>query len=82
MLRRDNLVALAEKSELSKYWDEGRSNASRVKGWIYKKLGRSEMSEADKHAISHRGRAASWPRSTRRRGRTWSWWRTPGSTTW
>ena len=43
---RDNLVALAEKSELSKYWDEGRSNASRVKGWIYKKLGRSEMSEA------------------------------------
>jgi uncharacterized protein involved in exopolysaccharide biosynthesis len=48
VLRRDNLVALAEKSELSKYWDEGRSNASRVRAWINKKLGRPEMTEADK----------------------------------
>ena len=48
VLRRDNLVALAEKSELPKYWDEGVSNASKVRAWIYKKLGRPPMSESDK----------------------------------
>jgi uncharacterized protein involved in exopolysaccharide biosynthesis len=48
VLRRDNLIALADKSELSKYWDDGRSNASRVKAWINEKLGRPPMGEADK----------------------------------
>jgi uncharacterized protein involved in exopolysaccharide biosynthesis len=48
VLRRDNLVALLEKSELPKYWDEGVSNASRVKAWINAKLHRPPISDTDK----------------------------------
>ena len=48
VLRRDNLVALAEKSELLKYWDRGESNASRLRGWIRNKLGRPPISDTDK----------------------------------
>lgn len=48
VLRRDNLIALLEKSEVVKYWEQTRSNASRVRGWINQKLGRPPMSEADK----------------------------------
>jgi uncharacterized protein involved in exopolysaccharide biosynthesis len=48
VLRRDNLIALVEKSEVAKYWDQSRSNAGRVKDWIKNKLGRPPMAEADK----------------------------------
>jgi uncharacterized protein involved in exopolysaccharide biosynthesis len=48
VLRRDNLIALLEKSEVAKYWDQSRSNAGRVKDWIKNKLGRPPMAEADK----------------------------------
>jgi uncharacterized protein involved in exopolysaccharide biosynthesis len=48
VLRRDNLVALVEKSEAPKYWDQTRSNARRVKDWLRAKLGRPPMTETDK----------------------------------
>jgi uncharacterized protein involved in exopolysaccharide biosynthesis len=48
VLRRDNLVALLEKSELLKYWEDGISNASRMRNWLNRKLHRPPMSESDK----------------------------------
>ena len=42
VLRRDNLVALVEKSEAAKYWDQGRSNARIVKGKTVLKSGGKE----------------------------------------
>jgi uncharacterized protein involved in exopolysaccharide biosynthesis len=47
VLRRDNLLALLQKSEAVKNWDAGRSNAARVKDWIKAKLGR-RMADEDK----------------------------------
>jgi uncharacterized protein involved in exopolysaccharide biosynthesis len=48
VLRRDNLIALLEKSEAAKNWEKGRSNASRLKDSIRRKMGGQPMSEADK----------------------------------
>jgi uncharacterized protein involved in exopolysaccharide biosynthesis len=41
VLRRDNLVALVQKSEVVAKWDTMRSNAARVKDWAREKLGRT-----------------------------------------
>jgi hypothetical protein len=47
VLRRDNLVALVQKTGLVKSWDQSRAPAQQLKDWLMKKLGRN-LSEADK----------------------------------
>lgn len=49
VLRRDNLIALIQQADLVANWDASRSRASKLKGWLWEKLGRttSDLDKAD-----------------------------------